>query len=551
MKHEAASVVRPTYRDARASFSIEAEEARLSGSLETGFNACIECCDRYVGTGATALYWVSADGRTENYSFEALRDQSARVANLLESQGIGPGDVVAGLLPRTPDLVATILGSWRIGAVYQPLFTAFGPKAIEHRLALSGALFVVTDSTNRAKLEGIADCPQIATVMVDGDRAPEGDIDFRPAVAAQPADFVPVLRASDDLFLMMSTSGTTGLAKGVGVPLKGLLAIGAYMRWAIDLQPGDMFWNIADPGWAYGLYYGITGPLLLGHAITLYDGPFSAETAYALIGRLGITNLAGSPTAYRLLMAAGAEAAAPVSGQLRVVSSAGEPLNPEVIRWFDAHLAVPVHDHYGQTETGMVVNNHHGLDHPVRIGSAGLAMPGYRIVVLDEAGEELGPNRPGILAIDIANSPLFWFDGYWQTETPAIDGRYYRTGDTVEQELDDSISFIGRQDDVITSAGYRIGPFDVESALMEHPAVMETAVVGVPDRERTELVKAFVVLNQGYAASAGLAEALKLHVKTRLSAHAYPRLISFMSELPKTPSGKIQRFILRAMEKNI
>jgi len=174
-------------------------------------------------------------------------------------------------------------------------------------------------------------------------------------------------------------------------------------------------------------------------------------------------------------------------------------------------------------------------------------MPGYRVAVLDETGCELGPNQPGELAIDIAHSPLLWFDGYWQQETRAIAEGYYRTGDTVEWETDGSISFIGRADDVITSSGYRIGPFDVESALIEHPAVMETAVIGVPDPERTELVKAFIVLNQGYEASPDLAENLKRHVKSRLSAHAYPRLVVFVSELPKTPSGKIQRFILRTL----
>ncbi|RVD46104.1 AMP-binding protein, partial [Mesorhizobium sp. M8A.F.Ca.ET.023.02.2.1] len=351
-----------------------------------------------------------------------------------------------------------------------------------------------------------------------------------------------------DLFMMMSTSGTTGLPKGVPVPLSALLAFGAYMRDAIGLRPDDIFWNIADPGWAYGLYYAITGPLLLGIATTFNEGAFTAKSTYDVIERLGVTSLAGSPTAFRLLLAEGADAAARVKGRLRVVSSAGEPLNPEVIRWFDAHLDAPIHDHYGQTENGMMVNNHHGLAHPVRAGSAGFAMPGYRMVVLDEAGNELGPNQPGILAVDIANSPLRWFGDYHQAETPAISGGYYRTGDTVEYEPDGSISFIGRADDVITSSGYRIGPFDVESALIEHPAVTEAAVVGVPDSQRTEIVKAFVILAPAYKGSPELAEELAQHVRKRLSAHAYPREVEFVTELPKTPSGKIQRFLLRQAE---
>ncbi|MFD2054682.1 acyl-CoA synthetase [Mesorhizobium calcicola] len=543
-----ASAGLPRYVDAVARFRIEDEIARLHGDPATGFNAYVECCGRYTGESRLALRTVSASGEFREFSFDDLADMSGRVGTLLKDLGVGPGDVVAGMLPRIPDLVATILGTWRIGAVYQPLFTAFGPKAIEHRLKTSGAKLVVTNMANRGKLDEVEDCPRVATILAPGEALPAGDIDFRAAFAAASPDCQPVMRKGDDLFMMMSTSGTTGLPKGVPVPLRALLAFGAYMRDAIGLRPDDVFWNIADPGWAYGLYYAITGPLLLGIATTFNEGAFTAKSTYDIIERLGVTSLAGSPTAFRLLLAEGAAPAARVKGRLRVVSSAGEPLNPEVIRWFAAHLRVPIHDHYGQTENGMMVNNHHGLSHPVRPGSAGFAMPGYRIVVLGEAGQELGPNQPGTLAVDIANSPLRWFDGYHQAETPAIAGGYYRSGDTVEFEPDGSISFIGRADDVITSSGYRIGPFDVESALIEHPAVTEAAVIGVPDPQRTEIVKAFVLLASSFRGSPELAEELAQHVRRRLSAHAYPREIEFVSELPKTPSGKIQRFLLRKAE---
>ncbi|MFW2275331.1 MULTISPECIES: acyl-CoA synthetase [Burkholderia cepacia complex] len=538
----------PAYADAVARFSMETAAAQLSGDLERGLNACVECCDRHAKADAIALDWIDVGGQHHRFTFAQMQALSARVANLLVAQGVKPGDVVAGLLPRTPELVATILGTWRAGAVYQPLFTAFGPKAIEHRLRMSDARLVVTNVANRAKLDEIADCPLVATVREAGEALPVHDIDFRAALDAQSDTFEPVLRKGSDLFMMMSTSGTTGLPKGVPVLLYALLAFGAYMREAVDLRAGDRFWNIADPGWAYGLYYAITGPLLLGHATTLYEGSFTVDSTYDVIERLGITSLAGSPTAFRMLKAAGPEAAARVKGKLRVVSSAGEPLNPEVVRWFDTALGVPIHDHYGQTELGMVVNNHHGLTHVVHVGSAGFAMPGYRVAVLDEAGRELGPGEPGNLAIDIARSPLLWFRGYWQQDTPAIAGGYYRTGDNVELEPDGAVSFIGRADDVITSSGYRIGPFDVESALIEHPAVSEAAVIGVPDPERTEIVKAFVVLSKGFDGTPELAEELSQHVKRRLSAHAYPRAIDFVDALPKTPSGKIQRFVLRKME---
>lgn len=538
------------YAEVANGFQVREIAARLRGSLEHGVNACVECCDRHAGTGKVALDWESADGRQASYSFDELRDLSARFAGFLRSQGIGAGDVVAGMLPRTPELLVTILGTWRAGAVYQPLFTAFGPKAIEHRLKTSSAKLVVTDPANRAKLDDIANAPPTTIVLRQdiGEIGRGGDFDFHAVLASQDSDFEPVLRHGDDLFMMMSTSGTTGLPKGVPVPLKALLSFDVYMRDAVGLTPQDKFWNIADPGWAYGLYYAVAGPLLLGHATTFYDGPFTADSTYRLIKNRGITNLAGAPTAYRLLIAAGPEAAASIKGQLRVVSSAGEPLNPEVIAWFSEHLAAPIHDHYGQTEYGMVVCNHHRLSHEIHPGSAGFAMPGYRVAVLDGEGRELPANVPGELAVDLNRSPLVWFSGYWQQESPNLKDGYGRTGDTVELEPDGRISFVGRSDDVITSSGYRIGPFDVESALIEHPAVVEAAVIGKPDPERTELVKAFVVLARNAAPTAGLAEELTGFVKRRLSAHAYPREIEFVDALPKTPSGKIQRFVLRNNE---
>ncbi|MBM7061970.1 acyl-CoA synthetase [Pseudomonas sp. UL073] len=511
--------------------------ATLAGGLDA-LNACVECCDRHADGERIALYWEGRDGERAIWTFAQLRDAAARFANYLQAQGVRPGDCVSGMLPRTPELLISILGTWRIGAVYQPLFTAFGPKAIEHRVTGAGSKLVVTDLANRPKLEEVEGAPAVLTV---------GD-DFWRELERQPVTFEPVLRSADDPFLMMFTSGTTGLAKPLPVPLKAIVAFVSYMRDAIDLRPEDNFWNLADPGWAYGLYYAVTGPLAMGHATTFYEGAFSVESTCRIIRDYGITNLAGSPTAYRLLLAARDEVQAALRGQLRAVSSAGEPLTPEVIRWFAEGLDCTIHDHYGQTETGMVLCNHHALAHPVRIGAAGFAMPGHRVVVLDEQQRELPPGVPGILALDMPRSPMFWFPGYLGMPTKAFVGDYYLSGDTVELNDDGSISFVGRADDVITTSGYRIGPFDVESALIEHPAVIEAAVIGKPDPERTELVKAFVVLHAGYSADARLAEALQQHVRRRLSAHAYPREIEFVAELPKTPSGKIQRFLLRNQE---
>lgn len=515
--------------------------AILSGDL-SAMNACVECCDRHADSDKVALRWEGRDGQRAIWTFAQLKEASSRFANLLVSQGIQPGDTVAGLLPRTPELLVTILGTWRIGAIYQPLFTAFGPKAVEHRIKESGAKMVVTDTTNSEKLDSIDAAPRRLVVG-------NGDDDFWTQVNRQSAEFEPVLMDGESPFMAMFTSGTTGPAKQLHVPLKAIVAFVTYMRDAVDLQPDDQFWNIADPGWAYGLYYAVTGPLAMGHTTLFYEGGFTVESTCRVVDEYGITNMAGSPTAFRLLLASRKDVEGRIKGRLRAVSSAGEPLTPEVIRWFRDGLGCTIHDHYGQTELGMVLCNHHALSHNVRIGTAGYAMPGHRVVVLDDQQRELEPGTPGMLALDRSRSPLLWFPGYTGTKTKAFVGHYYLSGDTVEMNDDGSISFVGRADDVITTSGYRVGPFDVESALVEHPAVIEAAVIGKPDPERTELVKAYVVLHAGQNGDAVLAEQLQQHVRQRLSAHAYPREIEFVDELPKTPSGKIQRFLLRDREK--
>lgn len=529
-------------------FQLETLAREFVGDFDSGVSAAVECCDRYCTPGRVALRWEGQNGASSELTFEELRERSSQFAHFLVSLGIKPGDRVAGLLPRIPELMVVIVGTWRAGAVYQPLFTAFGPKAVEYRVDSSEARLIVTDTANRHKLDDVADCPPIMTIAREGASAPATDHEFNGTLARFGKTFEPVLRNGQDACMMLFTSGTTGLAKGVAVPHKALMAIHMYMRYAVGLRPDDNYWNIADPGWAYGLYFGAIGPLLMGQAATFYDGPFTVDSTYQMIEKYGITNLAGAPTAYRLLIAAGPEKAMAARGKLRAVSSAGEPLNPEIIRWFREHLDCPINDHYGQTEIGMVLCNFHALAHPVRPGSAGLPIPGYRLAVVDSDGGEVAAGSQGILAVDRDNSPLYYFQGYWRQETSAFVGKYYLTGDMVELGTDGSITFVGRGDDIITSAGYRIGPFDVESCLIEHPSVAETAVIGKPDPERTEIVKAFIVLKPGYQPTPELADELQQMVKRRLAAHAYPREIQFVTDLPKTPSGKIQRFMLRRQE---
>jgi len=545
--HTSAEV--PAYDDVMAAFRAEDLAAMLSGDLATGLNVCVECCDRHADGDRIALYWEGVDGNSSVHTFADLKDGAARFANFLKAQGIGPGDRVAVMLPRIPELMVAALGVWRAGAVYTPMFTAFGPKAIEYRLERSAAKLIVIDSANRPKLEDIANAPPILVVA----RAPDdaiapGDLKFDDELAGQKPAFEPVLRGADDPFLLMFTSGTVGSPKGVAVPHKALLSFIAYMKYAVDLKPEDKFWNMADPGWAYGLYYAVVGAPLVGIATHFYEGAFSVESTYKMLEKYGITVFCSAPTAYRLLMAGGDGMADACQAKIRVACSCGEPLNPEVIRWVNDHLGCPIHDQYGQTEVAVVVTNHHGLDHPSHPGSMGVSMPGFRAVIVDGSGRELGPGSPGRLAVDTRASPLYWFLGYEGKDSP-LEGPYYITGDLAELDQDGCITFMGRDDDIILSAGYRIGPFDVESCLIEHPAVAESGVVGKADAERGEIVVAFVVLHPDHEASPDLARELQDHTRARLSAHAYPREVVFVDALPKTPSGKIRRYVLRQRTK--
>ncbi|MCW8885926.1 MAG: AMP-binding protein [Motiliproteus sp.] len=522
------------YQEYMQQFSVESIEQQLEGDLASGFNVCTEICDRYAEGDKIALRYQSTEGEISEHSFVELKEKSAQFANYLAQQGIGKGDRIAALLPRTPELMVVILGALRAGAVYQPLFTAFGSGAIEYRTGKAGTKLIVTDVDNRHKLDDVKDCPSILQVA-----------DFDSAIYSQSVEFEPVVVSADEPFLQMFTSGTQGKSKGVAVPTRALLSFYVYMRYAIGLRPEDQYWNVADPGWAYGLYYAVVGPLLLGNTTHFNEHGFTAENTFEFLKKNSITNLAAAPTAYRMLMANDHLLGEDESFDLRVGSSAGEPLNPEVINWVSRRLGCPVMDHYGQTETGMTACNHHELEHTLRIGSMGYSMPGHRVVALDENFEEVEEGQTGQLAVDTEQSPFFFFQGYTWNEKNAFHGKYYLTGDVVQSHGDGAYSFDGRDDDIITSAGYRIGPADVESTLIEHESVAESGVVAKPDDQRGSIVKAFVVLKQGYDASEELGDELKQFVRKRLSTHAFPREIEFVEDLPKTPSGKIQRFILR------
>ncbi|MDA8307450.1 MAG: AMP-binding protein [Deltaproteobacteria bacterium] len=536
----------------------EAVQSWLKEYGGSGVSAAYFLCDRHASIPEKiALFYEDKQGRSLKFTFRELRELSAKMAGFLQSIGIKKGDRVAALLPKTPELLITALAVWRLGAVYVPLFTAFGPDAIELRAGDSGASAVVTNAAHRPKLNDAPSCVggNIRVITVAdalGKGIEEGDYSFwNELEKANPLE-KPTPVTGDDMMIMLYTSGTTGSPKGVEVPVKALAAFQAYMEFGLDIREDDMFWNMADPGWAYGLYYNAMGPLLVGKATLFFNAPFNATDVFRILSQYRVTNFASAPTAYRALKAEGDKAAAQFPLYLRVASSAGEPLNPEVIEWSRKVLGVPIHDHYGQTELGMVANNHHRADlkRPLKMGSLGQSMPGFRMTVVSEEGRELEAGVDGIFAADVENSPLFWFRGYWNDEARTKErflcsGRYYLAGDTVSMDGDGYFYFSGRSDDIILCAGYRIGPFEVESALIKHPAVAEAAVVGKADELRLQIVKAYVALKPGTAPSEELAEELKAFVKTHLAAHQYPREIEFVEQLPKTPSGKIQRFLLR------
>ncbi|OAL79097.1 AMP-binding protein [Acinetobacter sp. SFB] len=518
---------------------------QLVGTAES-VNAYVECCERYLGLNKTALIWEGNNGESAEWTFEQLAEASGKLANYFVSVGLKEGDCIAGLLPRTPELLITILATWRMGAIYQPLFTAFESKAIEHRINTAKTKLIVTNDEQRKKLHGVAITHILTAHPLN--TLSHHDADFWTELTKQSSVFAPVMQNFEDDFLMMFTSGTTGLAKSVPVPLKAVLAFKGYMAYAVDLREEDSFWNLADPGWAYGLYYGIAGPLSLGHSIIMDERAFSVDNAVQIIQKYKVSNLTGSPTAFRMFFGFKEKFDSSIKQHLRVVSSAGEPLTPEVIHWFNHDLNVNIYDQYGQTELGMVIANHHALEHEKKVGSAGFANPGHRFAVLNQNNEEVEKGGIGTLAIDFTQSPLTWFKGYGGNNLKSFVGQYYLTGDTVKLNEFGGVDFIGRADDVITTSGYRIGPFEVESTLLECEEVLESAVIGKPDPARTEVVKAFVVLKPKFSASDELNRKLQEYVRSRLSKHAYPKEIEFVDALPKTSSGKIQRNLLKQQE---
>ncbi|WP_413520694.1 AMP-binding protein [Psychrobacter glacincola] len=544
-----------SYNDYYNNFDINALSTEIFGEhLDDRLNAYMACCGRHVRDGRAdnlALVHEDTSGNVTRMSFADLDKASAQVANLLQSYGVKVGDQVATMLPRTPELLTIVLAIWRIGAVYQPLFTAFGYDSIKYRMDKANTKVVFTNQENRDKFEDLAEQTKMVLVGSEEDAQSWGDDNYVEMTATQPQTIEPVILDTDAPFLQMFTSGTVGKAKGVSVQLAALSAFYLYMRYAIDLREDDHYWNMADPGWAYGLYYAITGPLLLGVTTYFNEAGFDAQNTRDFMVRHKITNLASSPTAFRMMKSSGvfekAHDDVDAKLSLRCANSAGETLNTEVVNWVDTYLNCKVCDQYGQTETGMTCCEHHALTHKSPVGSMGMALPGHTLVVLDDDMNVLPDGEQGQLAVVVSQSPAFYFRGYSWNEKQAFVDDYYLTGDVVERHTDGTYWFSGRDDDIITTAGYRVGPTDVENTVLEHDVVAESAAVGIPDEVRGHTIKSYVVLKEGIQGSDEIAQQIKDLVRERLSAHSYPREVAFVDALPKTPSGKIQRFLLRSL----
>jgi acetyl-CoA synthetase len=551
------------YAAACAEFSWAKAEQDLSNLPgERGLNIAYECVDRHA-QGARrddlALRWLGKQGEVRDFTYGALWRLSNRFANALRGLGIGKGDRVFVLAGRIPELYITALGTLKNGSVFCPLFSAFGPEPIYQRLSIGEGNILVTTETlyQRRKIAELrARLPHLKHVLIIGEGKgppPGGTQDFHRLMEAASAEFEIVPTEPEETALIHFTSGTTGKPKGAVHVHRAIVAHHMTGKYALDFHPGDVFWCTADPGWVTGTSYGIIAPLSHGITSIIDEAEFDAERWYRTIQEQKVTVWYTAPTAVRMMMKAGTEIIRKYDlSSLRFISSVGEPLNPEAVVWGEEAFGLPIHDNWWQTETGgIMIANYPAME--IRPGSMGRPLPGIEAAIVqrqkDGSVKELKAEEVGELALRPGWPSMF--RGYLHEEERyrrCFAGAWYLTGDLAKQDADGYFWFIGRADDVIKSAGHLIGPFEVESALMEHPAVAEAGVIGIPDPMIGEVVKAFVSLKRGYEPSEALRKELLGHARSRLGPAVAPREIAFRESVPKTRSGKIMRRLLKARE---
>jgi len=513
------------------------------------YNIAVDICDRHAQGGKRpALIYENEKGEVQTYSFALLKELSNRLAHALSALGLRRGDRIGILLPQGPETALAHLAAYKIGAVAVPLFTLFGTDALQYRLSDSGARIVIADATGAQKLAAIAGrLPHLEHALVVRGK-PEGDaLDFWETLQKGAPDFTPVRTRADDPALIIYTSGTTGPPKGALHAHRTLLGHlpGVEFPHNFFPQSGDLFWTPADWAWIGGLidvlfpswHHGVP---VLAHRARKFD----PEHAFHLIAEHNVRNLFLPPTALKLMRQV-KEPSARHRFRIRSIGSGGETLGRELLDWGRRTLDVTINEFYGQTEVNLVVANCAEIM-DVRPGSMGRPVPGHRVEIVDDDGNILPPGTTGNVAIHRPDPVMFL--KYWnkpEATAAKFAGDWCLTGDTARKDEEGYLWFVGRDDDLITSAGYRIGPGEIEDCLMQHPAVAMAAVVGVPDELRTEIVKAFVVPKSGVETSEGLKGDIQDFVRQRLAAHEYPRQIQFVSALPMTATGKIIRRKLR------
>jgi len=552
------------YAEVRAAFSWDQARRELDGLPGgQGLNIAHEAVDRHAAgplADHLALRWLGKYGAVQDFTYTRLRSLTNRFANVLRALGAGPRDRVYVLAGRIPELYVVALGTLKNRSVFCPLFSAFGPEPVRARLAIGGArVLVTTESLYRRKVAGLrSSLPDLEHVLLVGDdRRPTGvpgTQDYHALMAGAGDDFAIGPTDPEDVALLHFTSGTTGAPKGAVHVHAAVVAHHITGKLALDFHPEDVFWCTADPGWVTGTSYGIIAPLTNGVTSIIDEAEFDAARWYGILQDQKVTIWYTAPTAIRMLMKAGTELVRKYDfPALRFLSSVGEPLNPEAVVWGQEAFGHPFHDNWWQTETGgIMIANYAAMD--IRPGSMGRPLPGIDAAIVRKVGDDgveviEEPDVQGELALRPGWPSMF--RGYWgepERYQKCFRGGFYLTGDLAKRDRDGYFWFVGRADDVIKTSGHLVGPFEVESVLMEHEAVAEAGVIGKPDPVAMEVVKAFVSLKDGYEPTPELRRELLAFARTRLGAVVAPKEIDFRPTLPKTRSGKIMRRLLRARE---
>ncbi|MBT2734998.1 acetate--CoA ligase [Bacillus sp. ISL-7] len=545
------------YKETYETFDWSQAEENFSWNITGLVNMAYEAIDRHVNSekkNKIALYFSDTD-RIEQYTFQDMKNFSNRAGNVLkEASGVKKGDRVFIFMPRSPEFYFVLLGAIKLGAIVGPLFEAFMEEAVRDRLEDSKAKVLVTTPELLGRVP-INDLPDLKHVFIVGNGVKEEGpfIDFNKRMETAYENLELQWMDREDGLVLHYTSGSTGKPKGVLHVHNAMVQHIQTAKWVLDLRDDDVYWCTADPGWVTGTSYGVFAPWLVGATNVIRGGRFSPEEWYQTIKNYGVTVWYSAPTAFRMLMGAGDGLVTKFDlSSLRHILSVGEPLNPEVIFWGKKVFDLHIHDTWWMTETGaQVICNYPSME--IKPGSMGKPIPGVQAAVVDDHGEELPPYHMANLAIKKGWPSMMravWnnqekYDSYF------LPNNWYISGDSAYMDEDGYFWFQGRIDDVIMTSGERVGPFEVESKLVEHPAVAEAGVIGKPDPVRGEIIKAFIALREGYTASDVLKDEIRQFVKKGLAAHAAPRDIEFLNTLPKTRSGKIMRRVLKAWELNL